>query len=79
MPAHPADGAIGIAEMLFCTSLVAQVGAGEQPSLSPRRLQLTNTKVGERAAQPAMAGPPLILRPPPTRSMGLDMRGGASV
>jgi len=31
--------------MLFCTSLVAQVGAGEQASLSPCRLQLTNTKV----------------------------------
>ena len=51
-PPRPGDGAIGIAEMLFCTSLVAQVGAGEQPSLSPRRLQLTNTKAGgPRACQ----------------------------
>ncbi|KAI9018938.1 WD40-repeat-containing domain protein [Hyaloraphidium curvatum] len=38
------DGGIGIVEMLFCTSLVAMVGAGEQPAFSPRRLQLTNTK-----------------------------------
>ena len=30
--------------MLFCTSLVALVGAGEQPSFSPRRLQIVNTK-----------------------------------
>ncbi|CAG8495411.1 4519_t:CDS:2 [Acaulospora morrowiae] len=30
--------------MLFCTSLVALVGAGEHPSFSPRRLQITNTK-----------------------------------
>ena len=40
-----ADGGIGIVEMLFCTSLVALVGAGEHPSFSPRRLQITNTKV----------------------------------
>eukprot|EP00842_Homolaphlyctis_polyrhiza_P006559 jgi/Hompol1/6904/HPOL_002771-RA len=38
------DGGIGIAEMLFCTSLVALVGAGEQPTFSPRRLQIINTK-----------------------------------
>ncbi|PKY46413.1 WD40 repeat-like protein [Rhizophagus irregularis] len=38
------DGGIGIVEMLFCTSLVALVGAGEHPSFSPRRLQITNTK-----------------------------------
>ncbi|KAJ2791929.1 autophagy protein [Coemansia helicoidea] len=30
--------------MLFCTSLVALVGSGDQPSLSPRRLQIINTK-----------------------------------
>ncbi|KAJ8323621.1 autophagy protein [Batrachochytrium dendrobatidis] len=30
--------------MLFCTSLVALVGAGEQPTFSPRRLQIINTK-----------------------------------
>jgi hypothetical protein len=40
-----ADGGIGIVEMLFCTSLVALVGAGEQPAFSPRRIQLVNTKV----------------------------------
>lgn len=37
-------GGIGIAEMLFCTSLIALVGAGEHPSLSPRKLQIINTK-----------------------------------
>ena len=29
--------------MLFCTSLVVYVGAGEQPHLSPRKLTLLNT------------------------------------
>ncbi|KAJ1915888.1 autophagy protein [Mycoemilia scoparia] len=38
------DGGIGIVEMLFCTSLVALVGSGSQAALSPRRLQITNTK-----------------------------------
>ncbi|KAI3650958.1 hypothetical protein MP228_004439 [Amoeboaphelidium protococcarum] len=38
------DGGIGIAEMLFTTSLVALVGAGIHPQYSPRRLQLINTK-----------------------------------
>jgi hypothetical protein len=39
------DGGIGIVEMLFCTSLIALVGAGEQPTHSPRSLQIMNTKV----------------------------------
>ncbi|KAF9437587.1 autophagy protein [Entomortierella beljakovae] len=39
-----ADNSIGIVEMLFCTSLVAIVGAGDQPTSSPRRLQIINTK-----------------------------------
>ncbi|KAI7864975.1 WD40-repeat-containing domain protein [Spinellus fusiger] len=39
-----AKGGTGIVEMLFCTSLVALVGAGEQPSFSPRHLQIINTK-----------------------------------
>ncbi|KAG1451009.1 hypothetical protein G6F56_008198 [Rhizopus delemar] len=30
--------------MLFCTSLVALVGAGETPAFSPRQLQIINTK-----------------------------------
>jgi autophagy-related protein 18 len=30
--------------MLFSTSLVALVGGGDQPSSSPRKLQLVNTK-----------------------------------
>ncbi|XP_054821366.1 autophagy-related protein 18b [Prosopis cineraria] len=39
-------GAFSIVEMLFSSSLLAIVGAGEQPSLSPRRLCLFNTKTG---------------------------------
>ncbi|KAI8875162.1 hypothetical protein K501DRAFT_280636 [Backusella circina FSU 941] len=38
------DGSTGIVEMLFCTSLVALVGSGENPSFSPRQLQIINTK-----------------------------------
>ncbi|GAA5912117.1 hypothetical protein JCM5296_000801 [Sporobolomyces johnsonii] len=38
------DGATSIVEMLFCTSLVALVGAGDRPSSSTRRLQIVNTK-----------------------------------
>ncbi|OWZ42760.1 autophagy-like protein 18 Atg18 [Cryptococcus neoformans c8] len=39
------QGSTGIVEMLFCTSLVALVGAAEnQPSNSPRKLQIVNTK-----------------------------------
>lgn len=38
------DGPIGIVEMLFCSSLLAIVGTGEQASLSPRRLKIINTK-----------------------------------
>ncbi|KAI5675685.1 hypothetical protein M9H77_06635 [Catharanthus roseus] len=41
-----AIGAFTIVEMLFSSSLLAIVGAGEQPSLSPRRLCLFNTKKG---------------------------------
>mmetsp|Transcript_1047 Transcript_1047/g.4118 ORF Transcript_1047/g.4118 Transcript_1047/m.4118 type:complete len:454 (+) Transcript_1047:345-1706(+) len=36
-------GAVSSAEMLFCTSLVALVGAGEQAQLSPRRLSIINS------------------------------------
>jgi hypothetical protein len=39
------DGARGIVEMLFCTSLIALVGAADQPQSSPRKLQIVNTKV----------------------------------
>jgi autophagy-related protein 18 len=38
------DGAAGICEMLFSSSLVAIAGAGEPPSFSPRKLQIINTK-----------------------------------
>lgn len=41
------DGARGIVEMLFCTSLIALVGAADQPQSSPRKLQIVNTKVSE--------------------------------
>ncbi|OVA09488.1 WD40 repeat [Macleaya cordata] len=41
-----AVGAYSIVEMLFSSSLLAIVGAGEQPSLSPRRLCLFNTVTG---------------------------------
>lgn len=41
-------GGTGIVEMLFCTSLVALVGAGEHPAFSPRQLQIINTKVTMR-------------------------------
>lgn len=40
------QGATGVVEMLFCTSLVALVGAADtQPNNSPRKLQIVNTKV----------------------------------
>ncbi|XP_034699052.1 autophagy-related protein 18b-like isoform X1 [Vitis riparia] len=41
-----AIGGFIIVEMLFSSSLLAIVGAGEQPSLSPRRLCLFNTTTG---------------------------------
>jgi hypothetical protein len=41
------DGARGIVEMLFCTSLIALVGAADQPQSSPRKLQIVNTKASE--------------------------------
>ncbi|KAK2412704.1 autophagy-related protein 18b [Trifolium repens] len=41
-----AVGAFSIVEMLFTSSLLAIVGAGHQPSLSPRRLCLFNTTTG---------------------------------
>lgn len=42
-----AIGGFIIVEMLFSSSLLAIVGAGEQPSLSPRRLCLFNTTTGD--------------------------------
>ncbi|TXG60887.1 hypothetical protein EZV62_012250 [Acer yangbiense] len=41
-----AVGAFNIVEMLYSSSLLAIVGAGEQPSLSPRCLCLFNTTTG---------------------------------
>ncbi|KAI3831057.1 hypothetical protein MKX03_007889 [Papaver bracteatum] len=46
-----AMGAFNIVEMMFGSSLLAIVGAGEQPSLSPRRLCLFNTKTGAAARE----------------------------
>ena len=43
------EGAASIVEMLFCTSLVAVVGAGDKPSSSPRKLRIVNTKVRSSA------------------------------
>jgi hypothetical protein len=52
LPKNIDDGARGIVEMLFCTSLIALVGAADQPSSSPRKLQIVNTKV-RRYHQPS--------------------------
>ncbi|CCD26534.1 phosphoinositide binding protein ATG18 NDAI_0H03610 [Naumovozyma dairenensis CBS 421] len=38
------SGSYSIVEMLFATSLLALVGSGDEPALSPRRLQIINTK-----------------------------------
>ncbi|ORX81573.1 WD40 repeat-like protein, partial [Basidiobolus meristosporus CBS 931.73] len=38
------EGGVSVAEMLFCTSLVAVVGAGDESGFSSRRLQIANTK-----------------------------------
>ncbi|CDS13526.1 hypothetical protein LRAMOSA05702 [Lichtheimia ramosa] len=38
------SGGTGIVEMLFCTSLVAHVGAGDELNISPRHLHIINTK-----------------------------------
>ncbi|KAG9218046.1 hypothetical protein CCMSSC00406_0008823 [Pleurotus cornucopiae] len=38
------NGARGIVEMLFCTSLLALVGVADVPGSSPRKLQIVNTK-----------------------------------
>eukprot|EP00899_Mesostigma_viride_P023236 jgi/Mesvir1/4097/Mv04491-RA.1 len=45
------DGGVGIVEMLFRTNLVAVVGAGYQPALSPRRLLLLDTVTGKTLAE----------------------------
>ncbi|QLG72099.1 hypothetical protein HG535_0C04530 [Zygotorulaspora mrakii] len=38
------SGGYAIVEMLFSTSLLAVVGIGDQPAMSPRRLRIINTK-----------------------------------
>ena len=41
---HEAVGGIASVEMLYCTSLLALVGAGDQEGFSPRCLKIWNTK-----------------------------------
>lgn len=41
---HEGVGGVGIVEMLYCTSLLALVGAGDQAGFSPRCLKIWNTK-----------------------------------
>lgn len=38
------EESVGIIEMLYCTSLLAIVGQGEEPGSSPRKLRIINTK-----------------------------------
>lgn len=45
------EGATSTVEMLFCTSLVALVGAGDKPNSSTRKLQIVNTKVSRNQKQ----------------------------
>lgn len=54
------DGAKGIVEMLFCTSLIALVGAADQPQSSPRKLQIVNTKVCPRPYLRTLYASPLL-------------------
>eukprot|EP00741_Cyanophora_paradoxa_P023581 tig00021590_g22778.t1 len=44
-------GSVAIAELLFSSSLVALVGTGDEPSFSPRRLKLFNTKTSSIAGE----------------------------
>ena len=56
------DGARGIVEMLFCTSLIALVGVADQPQSSPRKLQIVNTKVRSQVQYASvLSGSPRIL------------------
>lgn len=57
-----AIGAIGLSEMLFCTSLVAYVGAGEQPALTPRKLTVLNTSNNEPIQHISFASSVLAIR-----------------
>jgi len=41
---HAADGGVSVCSMLYCTSLLALVGAGDHPAFSPRKLKVFNTK-----------------------------------
>jgi autophagy-related protein 18 len=41
---HRKDESIGLVEMLYCTSLLAVVGQGNEPGSSPRKLRIINMK-----------------------------------
>lgn len=50
------EGGASIVEMLFNTSLITLVGAGEQAALSPRRVRLCNTKLGRVICELSFVG-----------------------
>lgn len=41
---HSGGEGVGHIEMLYCTSLIALVGSGDQPASSPRKFKLWNSK-----------------------------------
>jgi len=55
-------GAVGICEMLFCSSLVAVVGARDDPSFSPRRLHIMNTKTKSTICELSFVTPILAVK-----------------
>ncbi|GAQ88153.1 WD40 repeat protein [Klebsormidium nitens] len=56
------DGAVGIVEPLFSTSILALVGAGEHPALSPRRLGILNITTGAPIADLSFISSVLAVR-----------------
>ncbi|CAM9423463.1 unnamed protein product, partial [Phaeothamnion confervicola] len=57
-----AEGGVGLVEMLFCTSLVALVGAGDRPAFSPRLLRLWNTKRAQTVCETNLVTAVLAVR-----------------
>lgn len=45
------SGGYGLVEMLFSTSLLAVVGVGDQPAMSPRRLRILASKISSRTCR----------------------------
>lgn len=64
-PLSPAPHPRSLVEMLYCTSLLAVVGAGEQAHLSPRRVSVLNTAERVRCQNPGKRGPRHAARRPP--------------